>query len=436
MSVNAQRHSYALNSPPPLVNLTPFEVKSHKAPKHHDRWKDPIPYLTPCRKLGQWSFWPCMGVYIILTLLIPEVTRPDIKDGNGEEVKFAAKITKKPEIQDKESQKLAEEDEIWVNSEALIMRELRHPNVLEFYGVFVNDYAWVIICEYAKGGDLEERIKSRGPFREKEAKHYAWQLVKAVAHFDSHHTLHRDLKPSNLLIRTYNTPSRSSDSSSSSSSSDEKVKEAVVVGDFGNARRNEKRKAHKLCGTLRYLAPEQSKGEYTTKVDMWSVGSIVSELLTKSNTYDAIGYHRVLKAKQSKDNTEDFEIVMTNAMIDRIFNTNIWRFISNDAKSFVRRCLEVDPERRMSAHEALEHPWISEYKRNAVEKTEIPIRTKQSQRKNSISAKHGTPRSSQRSEDLEGRKTAAGSALSQHQKVNASTDTKDARKGGRRHGTK
>ncbi|EJD00332.1 kinase-like protein [Fomitiporia mediterranea MF3/22] len=378
MSSNAQRHCYPLDSPPPLTNLMPFRLKSNNAPKLHSRWSEPIPSLIPHRRLGNGAFG-----------LVWEVTRPDIVNENGEEVKYAAKITRKPESQDKYSKQLAQEDEEWVRSEARIMRELSHPNVVATSRSALSQKD---LLQRESQSIIHDVIR---------------QLLNAVAHFDTNYTLHRDLKPGNLLFRTYSTSSRSSDSSSSSSSSSAKMKEGLVVGDFGNARRNERRKAHKLCGTIGYLAPEQSKGEYTTKVDMWSVGS-----------------------KQSNGNAEDFEIVMTNEMVDGIFITsNLWKFCSEDAKNFVRKCLEVDPDKRMSAHKALSHPWLREYRRDTGNNVEIPIRSKQLWSKGLSSVQQKA------SEALQ--EKAKGTATSTDPRKVQAMSSKDNGKGGHKHrGTK
>lgn len=152
------------------------------------------------------------------------------------------------------------------------------------------------------------------------------QLLSAVAHCHSKNVVHRDLKPENLLLDSDN-------------------KDATLkVIDFGTSQIfDSERKLYGSIGTPLYIAPEVLFGYYTEKCDIWSCGVIMYVLLSGSQPF------------QGSSKTEVFQRICQAAYK---LSGPAWRSVSREAKNLIRNMLVIDPERRYSAVEALNDPWI------------------------------------------------------------------------------
>lgn len=151
-----------------------------------------------------------------------------------------------------------------IKREISIMRQVRHPNILELYEVMATKTKIYFALEYAKGGELFDKV-SKGRLKEHIARRYFQQLITAVDFCHSRGVYHRDLKPENLLL-------------------DEN--DNLKVSDFGLSALAESKRQdgllHTTCGTPAYVAPEviNRKGYDGDKVDVWSCGVILYVLLT------------------------------------------------------------------------------------------------------------------------------------------------------------
>lgn len=173
---------------------------------------------------------------------------------------------------------------------------------------------------------MYERIEEIGEFSEDEARSIMLQLLEAVHYMHSNGIVHRDLKPENILF------------------SDKSEKSRVIVTDFGIAAMPGDALMTQPSGTLGYAAPEViNRVPYTSKCDLWSLGVIAYILL--------VGYPPF--------NFEDNEELMecSRKGIFR-FESPFWDHISAEAKHFVSSLMTVDPSQRLSAQQALNHPWI------------------------------------------------------------------------------
>eukprot|EP00327_Prymnesium_parvum_P003916 CAMPEP_0182845642 /NCGR_PEP_ID=MMETSP0006_2-20121128/27460_1 /TAXON_ID=97485 /ORGANISM="Prymnesium parvum, Strain Texoma1" /LENGTH=175 /DNA_ID=CAMNT_0024975775 /DNA_START=1 /DNA_END=526 /DNA_ORIENTATION=+ len=121
------------------------------------------------------------------------VAPADARSGCPEEV--AAKVTELADISPWARAQLAEEAEIWSS--------LSHPNVLKFYGTAANSAVHISLLEFARGGELFDRIVKMASFSEMGAAEQVCQLVSAVEHIHSRGVVHRDLKPENLLLESH-----------------------------------------------------------------------------------------------------------------------------------------------------------------------------------------------------------------------------------------
>ncbi|OMO83114.1 hypothetical protein CCACVL1_11550 [Corchorus capsularis] len=150
--------------------------------------------------------------------------------------------------------------------EVLFLAGLKHPNVVKLVGACRKRMVWCIVTEYAKGGSVRKYLETRQQnglhsmplrliFRR------ALDIAKGMAYIHSFGIIHRDLKSENLLIGSDN---------------------SIKIADFGMARIEAKYEAMTpYTGTLRWMAPEMiSNKPYTQKVDVYSFGIILWELVT------------------------------------------------------------------------------------------------------------------------------------------------------------
>lgn len=183
------------------------------------------------------------------------------------------------------------------------------------------------------GGELFDRIIALHHYTEKEAARVFRQILTAVAHLHSKGICHRDLKPENLLL---------------SSKSDDAV---VKVADFGFAANCKiEPEMTALVGTPPYMACElvflrhQADGGYTKQVDMWSLGVILYILLSGIHPFQL-------------DDEEEMLCNIENAQWGWVGEA--WKGISVEAKDLVSNLLHADPRKRLTADQALQHPWFN-----------------------------------------------------------------------------
>jgi len=176
------------------------------------------------------------------------------------------------------------------------------------------------------GGELLDNMLCKKFFSEKGAANIMRQLLSAVAYCHSKKVVHRDLKLENLLFSSHDKDA------------------ALKIIDFGAAQvLNSDIKLSARIGTPLYIAPEVLSGEYTKSCDIWSCGVILYILLSGlppfSASCEAELYKKIKRAQYKLTGPR-------------------WKVLSKEAKDLVHRMMKRDPERRYSALEALNHPWI------------------------------------------------------------------------------
>lgn len=154
--------------------------------------------------------------------------------------------------------------------EIAMLRTLNHPNITKYIDHFEHRGALYIVMEYANGGDLHQKIKSRNGarFTEKEILHYFSQLCLALLHLHEKRILHRDLKSLNVFLTADG---------------------VVKLGDFGisTVLRNTCELKRTVCGTPYYFSPELCLSKpYNNKSDVWALGCILYELTTLKHAFD------------------------------------------------------------------------------------------------------------------------------------------------------
>uniref|UniRef100_A0A8C2N0B1 non-specific serine/threonine protein kinase n=1 Tax=Cricetulus griseus TaxID=10029 RepID=A0A8C2N0B1_CRIGR len=232
---------------------------------------------------------------------------------------FAMKIIDKSKLKGKED---------IVDSEILIIQSLSHPNIVKLHEVYETEAEMYLIMEYVQGGDLFDAIIESVKFPEPDAALMITDLCKALVHMHDKKIVHRDLKPENLLVQ------RNEDKSTT-----------LKLADFGLAK-HVVRPIFTVCGTPTYVAPEiLSEKGYGLEVDMWAAGVILYILLCGFPPFRS----------PERDQDELFNIIQLGQFE---FLAPYWDNISDAAKDLVRHLLVVDPKKRYTAHQVLQHPWI------------------------------------------------------------------------------
>ena len=223
-----------------------------------------------------------------------------------------------------------------IQKEINILKTLDHPNIIKVYEFFKTEKYIYIINELCTGGELFDKIVDVKYFSEIVACNIMRQLLSAVAYCHEKGVIHRDLKPENILIEKV----------------EEKNKDFfhIKVIDFGTCEMLKKSKLTEQIGTSFYIAPEVLKNGYNEKCDLWSCGVILYILLCGSPPF------------YGKNEKEIFSKILYGNFC---FRHSIWNRISNEAKNLVQKLLEINPEKRLSAKEALNDIWFEKNK-NAI----------------------------------------------------------------------
>ncbi|XP_061956568.1 calcium-dependent protein kinase 1 isoform X2 [Populus nigra] len=226
--------------------------------------------------------------------------------------------------------KLINRDDIEdVLREVQIMHHLTgHRNVVELKGAYEDRHSVNLIMELCEGGELFDRIITKGHYSERAAANLCRQIVTVVHNCHTMGVIHRDLKPENFLFLSTHEDS------------------PLKATDFGLSVFFKPGDVFKdLVGSAYYVAPEVLRRNYGAEVDIWSAGVILYILLSGvppfwGETEQAI-FDSILRGH-----------------ID--FSSDPWPSISSSAKDLVKQMLRADPKERLSAVEVLNHPWMRE----------------------------------------------------------------------------
>ncbi|KAG6699280.1 hypothetical protein I3843_08G059700 [Carya illinoinensis] len=216
-------------------------------------------------------------------------------------------------------------DDVW--REIQIMHHLsEHPHVVRIEGTYEDSVFVHLVMELCAGGELFDRIVQKGHYSEREAVKLITTIVGVVESCHSLGVMHRDLKPENFLF--------------DSPGDDAKLK----TTDFGLSIFYKPGEAfHDVVGSPYYVAPEVLKKHYGPEADVWSAGVILYILLSGVPPFWA------------ETETGIFRQILQGKLD---FESAPWPSISESAKDLIRKMLERDPTKRISAHEVLCHPWI------------------------------------------------------------------------------
>ncbi|QCE05486.1 Protein kinase [Vigna unguiculata] len=215
-----------------------------------------------------------------------------------------------------------------VRREVKILRALTgHKNLVQFYEAYEDDENVYIVMELCKGGELLDRILSRGgKYPENDARVVMIQILSVVAFCHLQGVVHRDLKPENFLF---------------TSKDENSTLKAIDFGLSDYVKPDER--LNDIVGSAYYVAPEVLHRSYGTEADMWSIGVIAYILLCGSRPFWARSESGIFRAVLKADPS---------------FDEAPWPSLSADAKDFVKRLLNKDYRKRLTAAQALSHPWL------------------------------------------------------------------------------
>ncbi|RKP02459.1 hypothetical protein CXG81DRAFT_10781, partial [Caulochytrium protostelioides] len=213
-----------------------------------------------------------------------------------------------------------------LHQEIALLEDLQHDNIVRYLGFEAGEKTINVFLEYVSGGSASSLLAKCGRFDEPLCCNLVEQILSGLEYLHERCIIHRDIKGANILI-------------------DEDG--VVKISDFGISKKNEYKMAYRynsrmsLQGSVYWMAPEviKSKG-YSAKVDIWSLGCVVLEMLTGTHPW------------------RQLDEMQTMWRLGRGNAPEIPDDLSDLAKDFLAQCLTVDAEQRPTASQLLMHPWI------------------------------------------------------------------------------
>ena len=210
-----------------------------------------------------------------------------------------------------------------LNQEINLLNQLSHPNIVQYYGSELGEETLSVYLEYVSGGSIHKLLQEYGSFKEPVIQNYTRKIVSGLAYLHARNTVHRDIKGANILVDPNG---------------------EIKLADFGMAKLiNSAASVLSFKGSPYWMAPEvvMNTNGYGLPVDIWSLGCTILEMATSKppwNQYEGVA--AIFKIGNSKDMPE------------------IPEHLSDDAKSFIKLCLNRDPLARPTAQMLLDHPFI------------------------------------------------------------------------------
>ncbi|KAM3137303.1 hypothetical protein pb186bvf_010673 [Paramecium bursaria] len=209
-------------------------------------------------------------------------------------------------------------------NEINVLRVCDHPNIIKLYEIHESQEYIYMIMELLEGGELYETIIKNGSFQEKIIAKIMFKIFDALEYLHKRQIMHRDLKPENIVLKDQDYD--------------------IKLVDFGLAAFFNSDQSSKRCGTPGYVAPEILEDQkYDEKVDVFSAGVILYVLLSGTSPFYAENLDDILE--KNRECNIDFQI----------------KGVSKEAKELLQLTLSPDPKQRISATQALNHKFITQY---------------------------------------------------------------------------
>jgi len=218
-------------------------------------------------------------------------------------------------------------DDAAVYDEVAILASLKHRYICPLIDFFDEKECYFLVMELMSGGDLFDRIGTKKTYDERDARNLCHKMLDSMQFIHENNVAHCDMKPKNLLLRN------------------EEDDSFIKLADFGFATRvYGPNSLTKQCGTPFFVAPEiLMRTPYDQQADMWSVGVIVYLLLSGNLPF------------MGRSQRELFRAIVIGKYE---FDDDIWDNISEHAKNLIQGLLVTDPDKRLTAKQALESRWF------------------------------------------------------------------------------
>ncbi|XP_060167909.1 serine/threonine-protein kinase PEPKR2-like [Lycium barbarum] len=228
-----------------------------------------------------------------------------------------------------------------IHREVEIMQHLSgHPGVVTLKAVYEDAESFYLVMELCSGGRLLDQMARVGRYPEQQAADVIKDLMLVIRYCHEMGVVHRDIKPENVLLTTSG---------------------QVKVSDFGLAVRiSDGQSLTGVVGSPAYVAPEVLLGDYTEKVDIWSVGVLLHALLVGLLPFQG-------------DSLESIFSSIKEENLD--FSGGAWESVSQPARDLLSCMMTRDVSARYSADEVLRHPWILFYTEPTLKNYARPIKS-------------------------------------------------------------
>ena len=301
--------------------------------------------LIEKNKLGSQIFKEELKLKVTINTLVEETSGlPTMKykvisklgEGSYGTVYFAINIMTKVKVSMKKINKVKDNEinELEIKNEIDILKKLDHPNVLKILEFYSTPKAYYIITGYCSKGELYNQITNR--FSEHQLAVLFYQVFSGLLYLHSNNIVHRDLKLENILISEIEQDILT----------DNKYFWIKII-DFGTAKIFEKNKTEKVVvGSSYYIAPEVLNKKYNEKCDNWSVGVILYMFLVGRAPFDGENDEEIIQnIKKGSFNSEHPKLLSS----------------SPEVQDLLKKLLEVNVSNRLSAAEAIKHPWFAKF---------------------------------------------------------------------------
>ncbi|KAI1910246.1 Suppressor of Sensor Kinase (SLN1) [Ophidiomyces ophidiicola] len=276
-----------------------------------------------------------------------------------------------------------------IRDEMAVLEVLDHPNVVSYRGIEVHRDKVYIFMEYCSGGSLATLLEHGRIEDETVIMVYALQLLEGLAYLHQAGIVHRDIKPANILLDHNGVIkyvdfgaamiiARQGKTLAAMDHYGGNYKDASgIPKDTHSQRKNQK----SVTGTPMYMSPELVRGEIGHSggrhgsMDIWSLGCVILEMATGLRPWSGIDNEWAIMYKIAQGNQPHLPTP------DQLSEMGI---------DFIKRCFEIDPAKRPSAVELLQHEWIVTIRRQVVAEPQTPISESGSQSSSSVTSRQNS----------------------------------------------
>jgi len=225
--------------------------------------------------------------------------------------------------------KIGVKDVVAFRQETVHLKAMDHPNIIRLYETYEDKKSVYLVLEFCGGGDLFDRIRVAGHLGECDSAMVMQGVLRAVHYMHGRDIVHRDLKPENFML-VHNGAIRDN---------------VVKLIDFGTAKACQPTATlSSKVGTSFYMAPQVLRHKYGRECDLWSAGVVLFVMLSGTVPFPG-----------NTDN-QVFEKVREGRYS---FAARVWKRVTAEAQSFVRKLICFSPRTRLTAEEALAHSWLT-----------------------------------------------------------------------------